>query len=91
MIAQEGFKTFARAVQPRILESHGPWTDRQKELLANLENLTDTLVLGWEARWVSRTAFWCALWVSDLLDGTSVCMSLNRRRQIALVVISYIN
>lgn len=73
---QEAFKSFAKGLRPSIL-ARGPWSDREKELVSNIENLTDVFVLGWESRWISKTAVLCTLWVSSLLGINVVSMYLH--------------
>ena len=63
---QEAFKSLAKGSQSRILKLEN-YTAREKELISNIENLTDVIILGWKScrkpytkPW---TAIFCITWV----------------------------
>ena len=57
---QEAFKSLAKGSRSRILklENYNP---REKELISNIENLTDVIILGWKSCTKPYTKPWIAL------------------------------
>ena len=61
MIAtQEAFKSLAKGSRPRILKLQN-FNPREKELISNVENLTDVIILGWRSCKKPYTKPWIAL------------------------------
>ena len=89
MIAiQEGFKALAKGSRSRILklENYNP---RERDLISNIENLTDVIILGWKSCKKPNTRPWTALlcitWVRNLSRSLLYFTHLRRCRQSSLV------
>ena len=68
MAAQEAFKSLAKGSRSRILKQRY-YNPRERELIFNIENLTDVITLAWVSRkrpWVKPwTTIICIAWVSS--------------------------
>ena len=69
---QEAFKSVAKGSRSRILklDSYNP---RERDLISNIENLTDVIILGWESSKKAWTKPWttllCIAWVRSPSDS----------------------
>ena len=63
---QEAFKSLAKGSRSRILKLEN-YSSREKELISNIENLTDVIILGWKSckrpYTKPRIALLCVTWV----------------------------
>ena len=66
VLTQEAFKSVAKGSRSRILKLDN-YIPRERELIFNIENLTDVIVLGWESSKRAWTKPWttllCIAWV----------------------------
>ena len=66
MTLREAFKSVAKGSRSKILKQKG-YDLREKELISNIENLTDVVRLGWESRMKPcmkpLMTLFCIVWV----------------------------
>ena len=77
---QEAFKSVAKGSRSRILklDSYNP---RERELISNIENLTDVIILGLESSKKAWTKPWttllCIAWVRSPSDSYTTSLTLR--------------
>ena len=85
---QEAFKSLAKGSQSRILRLEN-YNLREKELISNIENLTDVIILGWKSCQKPYTKPWTALlcitWVRSPSRSLAYFIYPQNCRQSSLV------
>ena len=85
---QEAFKSLAKGSRSRILKLEN-YNLREKELISNIENLTDVIILGWKSCKKPYTKPWiallCVTWVRSPSRSLSYFIYPQNCRQSSLV------
>ena len=88
---QEAFKSLAKGSRSRILKLSN-YSSRERELILNIENLTDVIILGWKSCKKPFTKPWIALlcitWVRSLSSSPLCFIYQPNCRQFSLVLCS---